>query len=67
METKDKIVEIANNLQVAINSTANALIVYNDSAGALGGADLETKIAIYQAMYGQFSDLVLPFVLKRLE
>jgi len=67
METKDKIVEVANNLQAAINSAATALTIYNNSNGAEGGANLDTKIQMYQMIYGEFVDLVMPYVLKQME
>ena len=64
METKDKIVEVANNLQAAINSAGKALKIFHDTNGAQGGTDLDAKIQMYQAIYGQFVDLVMPYVLK---
>lgn len=67
METKDKIVEVANNLQAAINSAGKALKVYHETNGAEGGADLNSKILMYQAIYGQFVDLVMPYVIKKME
>ena len=64
METKDKIVEVSNNLQAAINSSGKALKIFHDTNGAQGGADLDAKIRMYQAIYGQFVDLVMPYVIK---
>lgn len=67
METKDKIVEVANNLQSAINSAATALKLYQATNGMQGGADLNEKIVLYQAIYGKFTDLVMPYLIKQLE
>ena len=66
VETKDKIVKVANNLQMAINSVADLLIVYKESKGQNGYSDLEDKMAIYTAIYGQFSDLIMPYILDKL-
>jgi len=65
-ELKIAIIEVGNQLQDAINKTSEALEIYKLSDGSSGGADLQTKIVLYQALYGKFSELVMPYVLKNM-
>ncbi len=67
VKTKDKIVQVADDLQMAINDCADALKIYLESGGNSGGATLEEKLKIYHKLYGQFTDLVMPFIIKKME
>ena len=67
VETKDKVVQVANDLQFAINSIARAMKIYNSSNGTQGGADVDDWLQIYQQIYGEFTDLVMPFLIERME
>lgn len=63
-ETKEKIIEIGDDLQLAINGAADALIIYNDSGGLSGEKTLEEKLLVYQALFNQFMEIVTPYVMK---
>ena len=64
---KAKVIEIGDELQVAINVTANALLVYKDSGLSADKLTLGEKIENYTIVYGKFSDLVMPYILEKLD
>ena len=66
-DVKEEIIEVANELQRAINVTAEVLQIYLISKGQEEAQQLETKIIIYQQLYGKFSELIMPYMLKNLE
>ena len=62
-DTKEKIIEIGDDLQLAINSAADALIAYKQS-GVLGGdKTLQEKLVVYQTLFNQFMEIVTPYVM----
>lgn len=65
-DVKLEIIKIGNELQRTINVAAEALQVYLASDGG-NAKDLEMKILMYQQLYGKFSDLVMPYIIKNLE
>jgi len=66
-ELKDEIIVVADQLQNAINQTADALKLYLLADGKEGAMDLETKVLLYQQLYGKFSDLIMPYLIKQME
>ncbi len=65
-ETKDEIIDIGDKFQHAINETSLALEFYRKSSGVNGG-DLGQKIQIYQELYVEFNNLVMPYIIQQLE
>lgn len=63
-KTKLEIIDIADELQNAINLCADSLEIYLVSNGLEGSAILEHRILLYQALYGKFSELIMPYLLK---
>jgi len=63
VEDKDKIVELGDAFQKAINEASLSLEIYRKSDG-LNSSDLESKINLYQKIYLQFNGLVLPYIIK---
>lgn len=61
-ETKEKIIKLGDQLQLAINTAADALIVYKQSGGLGGDKALEEKLIVYQSLFNQFMEIVTPFV-----
>ena len=66
-DVKEEIIEVANELQMAINVTADVLQIYLISKGQEEAQMLETKILLYQQLYGKFSELIMPYMLQNLE
>jgi hypothetical protein len=66
VETKDKIVKLGDEFQKAINDTSLALEMYSTYDG-INSSDLETKILLYQKIYVDFNNLVLPHIIKQME
>lgn len=61
---KAEVIKIGDQLQQAINVTSEALLLYSDSKDALAKGDLGAKVLIYQNILGEFTDLVMPYVLE---
>lgn len=66
-ELKQEIVIVADQLQDAINKTADILKIYLVSEGKEGAMELEDKVLLYQQLYGKFSNLIMPYLLKNME
>jgi hypothetical protein len=62
---KEEIIEIGNNLYDAILLTKETLRLYHMTGQ--GGKTLEERVALYQNLYGKFSDIVMPYLLKTLK
>lgn len=63
---KKDVIRIGDNLQEAINVTSYALEIYNGAATSENKTLLSDKVFLYQQVYGEFSDLVMPYVLEHL-
>jgi len=63
---KSRVIELGDELQVIINVTANAMLVYKDSGLIADKLALGEKIEKYTIIYGKFSDLVMPYILEKL-
>lgn len=63
---KADVIKIGDSLQEAINVTAEAILIYNGATTAENKASLAEKVLLYQKVYGEFSDLVMPYVLEHL-
>lgn len=62
--TKEKIIKIGDELQLAINTAADALIAYKNTNGLVGDQSIAEKIGNYQAIFNQFMEAVTPYVMK---
>ena len=62
--TMKEIVIIADKFQKTINETSLALETYRKYEG-VNSSDLETKIKLYQELYVQFNNLVIPYIIKK--
>ncbi len=60
---KEKIITVGDELQQAINTAADALIAYKQSAGT-GDETLQEKLVVYQALFNEFLEIVTPYVLN---
>lgn len=63
VEKKDKIIKIGDELYDAILITKEALKMYN-SGGSYN--DLSAKLILYHQIYGKFSEILMPYLLKNL-
>jgi len=61
-DTKDKIIRLGDDLQLAINTAADALLAYKKSGGLGGNQALEEKLIVYQSLFNQFMEMVAPYV-----
>ncbi len=61
---KSNIISVGNHLQNAINNTADALQIYKQTGNR---RLLHKNITIYQQIYGEYVDLVLPYVIEKTE
>lgn len=61
-EMKQDIIKTGNRLQLAINSAAEALILYHEAGGIDGSASLEERLADYQAVFNRFMEIVTPYI-----
>ncbi len=61
---KEEVIKIGDQLQKAINITSEAILTYNNAKDDLSKGDLGAKILIYQNILGEFTDLVMPYVLE---
>jgi len=64
---KQRVIELGDELQIIINVTANTMLIYKDSGLEKDKRALAEKIDIYVAVYGKFSDLVMPYILEKLD
>jgi len=60
-DKKVEIIELGDQLQDSINSSANALIVYQQ-LGSIGEADVEIQIKEFEQIFEQFTNLVAPLI-----
>lgn len=60
-DTRDKIIEIGDRLQQAINVAADALLAYRQSGETYS---LEEKLSIYQAVFNEFMEIVTPYAME---
>lgn len=63
---KNRVIELGDELQIIINVTANAMLIYKDSGLSADRQTLSEKVAIYVEIYGKFSDLVMPYILDKM-
>lgn len=66
-KTKEDIIKIGNQVQSAINYTAEALKLYmilNDKDNLI---DLQQKILVYQQIYGEFVDIIMPYMIRQIK
>lgn len=63
---KARVIELGDELQVIINVTANAMLIYKDSGLESDKRTLAEKVEKYVEIYGKFSDLVMPYILDKL-
>ena len=63
---KEDVIRIGDSLQEAINVTSDALLIYNNATTAENKATLAEKVLLYQQVYGEFSDLVMPYILEHM-
>lgn len=66
-EFKDRVIKIGDDLQEAINVTSEALQIYYTEKDNLSKEDLSVKILAYQKILGEFTDLVMPYVLEHID
>lgn len=64
VEFKEKVIEIGDMLQDAINFTSLALEAYYVASTDENKNDLQVKVLMYQKILGEFTDLVMPYVLE---
>jgi len=63
---KKDVIRVGDLLQEAINFTSEALLIYQGAATSENKATLAGKVLLYQQVYGEFSDLVMPYVLEHM-
>ena len=61
---KEEVIKIGDQLQKSINITSEAILTYNNAKDDLSKGDFGAKILIYQNILGEFTDLVMPYVLE---
>ena len=66
IEEKDKeqIIEIGDQLQLAINIAADALIIYKETESVDDMANMDIKIMQYQQIFNQFMELVSLYLVE---
>ncbi|MCP3941500.1 MAG: hypothetical protein GY710_08470 [Desulfobacteraceae bacterium] len=60
--TKEKIIMLGDQLQLAINTAADALLAYKNSGGLGHDKTLEENLIVYQSLFNQFMEIVTPYV-----
>ena len=63
---KEEVIKIGDQLQKSINITSEAILTYNNAKDDLSKGNLGSKILIYQNILGEFTDLVMPYVLEHM-
>lgn len=63
-DTKDKIIKLGDDLKEVINMTKEVLKIYNSSGG--NRSDLQEQLMLYHTIYGEFSDLIMPYVIDKM-
>lgn len=61
---KADVIRIGDSLQEAINFTSSALETYYEASTDENKGDLQVKVLMYQKILGEFTDLVMPYVLE---
>jgi len=59
---KNDIIKAGDRLQMAINSAADALVLYHQARGMGGTKALEEKLTGYQAIFNRFMEIVTPYI-----
>jgi len=62
-DKKVEIIRLGNALEDAINMVKASLKLYNTS----GGSDLQETLLLYHAIYGEFTEMLMPFVVKTMQ
>jgi len=60
------VIRVGDNLQEVINTTSETILIYYNASTIKNKETLAEKISLYQKIYGEFSDLVMPYVLEHL-
>lgn len=63
---KADVIRVGDLLQETINVTSKALEIYYTAKTEHAFADLQAKVSLYQQVLGEFTDLVMPYVLEHL-
>lgn len=63
---KADVIRIGDLLQKSINVTSEALEIYYQASNTDTKNDLHAKILLYQKVLGEFTDLVMPYVVDKL-
>ena len=64
---KEEIIVAADNLQIAINASINAILAYRAVPSVEHEAEVARRLEVYSREYMSFSELIMPLLTKKLE
>lgn len=61
-----EIIVIANDLQASINAISLLLETYDKTRGPDDKKALDAQVEVYMGLYGQFTEIIMPYLIKRI-